>query len=168
MENEEGTNLAPPVMGRPTKYRPEYCREILEHFNVDFTNAAQTKPVPLNFLSAFARKIGVCRDTLGEWTKVHPDFSDAYKKAKALQKEHLITCALLGLFPPAAFIFTAKNITDMRDKFEQKQVVVLREGPKLTVGEIRAGLDAEEAVGTGLDMRSIEGEGSVDDSDHDG
>ena len=104
METGEGNNSPRPVMGRPTKYRPEYCREILEHFDVDFHNKSQTKAVPLNFLSAFARKIGVCRDTLDEWCKVHPEFSDAYKKAKALQKEHLITCGLLGFLDTCSYI----------------------------------------------------------------
>lgn len=34
-------------------------------------------------LTAFAGVIGVCRDTLNEWQREHPAFSDAVKVAKA-------------------------------------------------------------------------------------
>ncbi|MDD5010502.1 MAG: terminase small subunit [Phycisphaerae bacterium] len=119
--------------GRPTKYKPEYCEDIVKYFDIEYTKEVEvcftykngdTKETTelraenLQFLSGFARSIGVCRDTLDEWCKVYPEFSDAYKKAKELQREHLITCGLQGLFPAAAFIFTAKNLTDMRDKTE--------------------------------------------------
>ncbi len=42
-------------------------------------------------------------------------FSDAYKEAKELQKEFLMNLGLAGVTPAGAYIFTAKNITDMRD-----------------------------------------------------
>jgi hypothetical protein len=44
----------------------------------------------------------------------------AYNKAKEYQKFFLIENALAGLYNPTAFIFTAKNITDMRDQQEVK------------------------------------------------
>ena len=46
------------------------------------------------------------------------DFSETMKKARELQKEFLIHNSLQGLYNSTAFIFTAKNITDMRDKQE--------------------------------------------------
>jgi len=124
-------------MARPTKYKKEYCEEIIEFFSkppffereieyrnkdgdvykTEFKREANSLP----FISAFARKIGVCRDTINEWTKKHKEFSDSLKKAKELQKEFLITNGLLGLYQPTFAIFTAKNITDMRD---QKQVAI--------------------------------------------
>lgn len=108
--------------GRPTKYKPEYCQEIIDFFSVFPYNEKEGKMVAnqLPFLSAFARDIGVCHDTLIEWTKIHEEFSESYKNAKELQKEFLITNGLLGLYNPTAFIFTAKNITDMRDKQEHE------------------------------------------------
>ncbi|MEK7180123.1 MAG: hypothetical protein AAB706_01495 [Patescibacteria group bacterium] len=42
-------------------------------------------------------------------------FCNAYKEAKELQKEFLINLGLAGAAPPAFAIFTAKNVTDMRD-----------------------------------------------------
>ena len=118
--------------GRPTKYKEEYCEEIVKYFSVEpyrevivttegkNFSKEDVKLVPnqLPFLSAFARHIGVTHDTLIEWTNVHPEFSEAYKKAKELQKEFLIENGLQGLYNPAFAIFTAKNITDMRDKQE--------------------------------------------------
>ena len=76
----------------------------------------EERPNHLRFFSGFARENHLHIDTLNEWTRVYPEFSDAYKMAKELQKEHLITCGLLGLYQPAAYIFTAKNIAGMVDK----------------------------------------------------
>ncbi len=66
----------------------------------------------------FAVSIGVCVDTLNEWTKVHEEFSEAYKKCKNLQKDMLNDLAMRGFYNPTYTIFVAKNITDMRDKQE--------------------------------------------------
>ena len=55
--------------GRPTKYKPEYCQMLIEHM-------AQG----LSF-ETFAAVIKVNQDTLHEWVKVHPSFSEAKKVA---------------------------------------------------------------------------------------
>lgn len=57
-------------MARPTTYKPEYPEMLLEHMADGFT------------LDAFAGRIRVHRDTLHEWSKVHPEFSDAIKIGK--------------------------------------------------------------------------------------
>lgn len=111
-------------VGRPTKYRPEYCEKILEFFSqapfqeIKCPDTGNIKRFgnPMPFLSTFAKEIGVNQDTLHEWSRVHPEFSEALKKAKSLQKEFLITNGLLGLYNPTFAIFTAKNITDMRNE----------------------------------------------------
>jgi len=46
------------------------------------------------------------------------EFCNAYKEAKELQKEFLISIGLAGAAPAPFAIFTAKNVTDMRDKTE--------------------------------------------------
>ena len=116
--------------GRPTKYKPEYCAKMIEFFNISPTreivdvttsnNGATTEryreiPNKLPFISAFAREIGVNIDSLYEWEKEYDDFSEAMKIARELQKEFLIINGLNGSYNPTAFIFTAKNLTDMRD-----------------------------------------------------
>jgi len=50
-------------------------------------------------------------------------FAKAYKHCKAIQKDFLIQNGLTGASPASAFIFTAKNVTDMRDKVESEVTV---------------------------------------------
>ena len=78
----------------------------------------ETQPEDFPTLEKFARKIGVNGDTIVEWAKRFPAFSAAYNAAKDLQKEFLMDNGLAGHYPPAAFIFVAKNVTNMRDKTE--------------------------------------------------
>jgi hypothetical protein len=128
-------------MGRPTKYKDEYCEKLIEYFDIepyvkekvlyyykngDSKEQIQEVPNDLPLLSKFAASINVSRDTLHEWAHgidrdgnlKHPEFSDAYKKAKELQRAVLITNGLRGNYQTAFAIFTAKNLTDMRDKQE--------------------------------------------------
>ncbi len=86
-------------------------------------------------LHKFALSIGVDYKTVWMWaekgkeienmegeTEVLSDgfveFCNAYRDAKELQKEFLVDAGIAGAIPSAAYIFTAKNITDMRDKIE--------------------------------------------------
>lgn len=120
-------------MGRPTKYKPEYCEELIEYFNkepyrerkvthknkkgdewITYEDVANDLP----FLSQFAHSIGVTTSSLERWRKEYPEFSEAYKKAKEMQHNMLATNALRGLYQVAFSIFTAKNITSWRDKQE--------------------------------------------------
>lgn len=57
--------------GAPSKYKEAYCNEIITHCSDGSS------------ITSFAAEIGVCRDTITEWAKVHPEFSAAVKKAKA-------------------------------------------------------------------------------------
>jgi hypothetical protein len=53
--------------GRPSKYDPKYCRMVIDHMEHGLS------------FESFAGTIEVSRDTLYEWTKVHEEFSDAFK-----------------------------------------------------------------------------------------
>ena len=66
----------------------------------------------------FAYSIGVHRETLRNWCDVSPEFFAAYKKAEMLQKDILIQNGLMGGYEKTFAIFTAKNVTDMRDRQE--------------------------------------------------
>lgn len=55
--------------GRPSKYRPEYCSELIVHMAKGLS------------FESFAAVVAVNRDTLHEWCKVHEAFSDAKKEA---------------------------------------------------------------------------------------
>jgi len=67
------------------------------------------------FFAEFAREIGVYPDTLNKWAKTHKEFKLAYKMCQQLQKEFLIHNAIQGFYNATFAIFTAKNITDMKD-----------------------------------------------------
>lgn len=55
--------------GRPSKYKPEYCEQLVEHMNSGLS------------FESFAAIIDVNQDTLHEWVKVHEEFSEAKKRA---------------------------------------------------------------------------------------
>lgn len=122
-------------MGRPDKYKPEYCQMMKDFFDTEpyllielestreydvngniRKETSKKKPMPnrLPTFYKFAEKIGVDQTTLGEWKKKHKDFSLAFTRAKEQQKEFLMGLGLAGITPPAAFIFIASNLTDMK------------------------------------------------------
>jgi hypothetical protein len=106
--------------GRPTKYKPEYCEEIIRCFNQRPTRkrAGKTEANPPPLFIRFAIKIGVHYDTLQEWRKQHIEFSEAYKKAKKIQEAIMIEGAISGHYAPAFAIFAMKNMHAWRDKRE--------------------------------------------------
>lgn len=132
-------------VGRPTKYDPKLCEEIINFFDIapyyerkitttgknDYCKE-ETIDVAndLPHLITFARHIGVSIDTLNEWTRKHPEFSEALKTAKAINERMLAVNALKGLYQSTFSIFMAKNKFGWRDEqhlkgegFETKQIV---------------------------------------------
>ena len=113
--------------GRPTMYKPEYCEQMLEYFDVDpyrevtrinkKTGNEYTERIANRLPSfvGFASMIGVSRMTIQNWGKKYPDFLYAVTCAKACAEDILVTNTLLGLYNPQFSIFVAKNYTDMRD-----------------------------------------------------
>ena len=137
--------------GRPTKYKPEYAADIIKWFSVPKHTSFVKKEITIETtgkheveyqmvaadlptFEGFARSIEVNGDTIVEWANgrdenddlKYPEFSAAYKVAKDLQREFLIDNGLKGFYPPAAFIFTAKNVTTMRDVQETKNETDMR------------------------------------------
>lgn len=130
--------------GRPTKYKKKYAKMIIEFFDKPSSVSVLKKEIiksngtiereyiqmsaDLPTLESFAWSIGVDDVTIQRWSErtvtktskklKHPEFCIAYNKAKQMQKQFLVSLGLKGLAPPASFIFTAKNITNMRDKQE--------------------------------------------------
>ncbi len=98
--------------GRPTEYREEYCDLIIEHMASGLS------------MESFAGTLRVSRDSLYEWRKKHPRFSDSIKIGQDLS---LLFWEKLGLagstgrikgFNPATYIFTMKNKHRWRDQVE--------------------------------------------------
>jgi len=61
----------PRPIGRPTKYDPAYCDQIVEFCAGGYS------------LTAFAGHLGISRSTINEWAGAHSEFSEALKIAKA-------------------------------------------------------------------------------------
>ena len=70
MATKKGKAPARPI-GRPSKYKPEYCAAIVAHMS---EGASAT---------SFAAEIGVSRSTITEWAGEHPEFSAAVTRGKA-------------------------------------------------------------------------------------
>lgn len=59
--------------GRPTRYTPAYCNQILELATVGYGKAE------------IAAELQVDRRTLNAWIKAHPEFREAMRQAKELE-----------------------------------------------------------------------------------
>lgn len=113
-------------MARPTKWNEEKCIALAADMRKFFRDALkkfETDPSyrDIPFISKFCREVGqLTQETLNVKAKEFEELSDALKECKEIQKEILILGGLQSRFHPTAFIFTAKNITDMRDKTQQE------------------------------------------------
>ena len=89
--------------GRPSLYDPSYCDLAIE-YGMQGMNKTE-----------IAVEIGVHKDTLYEWIKVHPEFSDAIKKAEHAAERWYqkafrnLGTGVLEKGNATALIFAAKN-----------------------------------------------------------
>lgn len=125
-EIERLHNLNPPIaipprnIGCPTKYRPEYCDMLIDHMSAGYS------------FESFSAIVKTNRDTLFEWAKVHPAFSDAKRNA---YDENLLFWEKAGIenlrnygkessFNSTVWVFNLKNRHNWRDN---RDVVVQKE-----------------------------------------
>lgn len=122
-----------PSPGRPTDWRTEYNRQIIDFFDIKerFSVHYDGGDKPHLIASApplfedFAHSIGVNGDTLVEWADPaneakYPGFSAAYARAKEIQKNYLITCGVVNAGNSSFIQFMLKNNHGMREKTEQE------------------------------------------------
>lgn len=124
-------------VGRPSKYKPEYCDKIIEYCKShklterqvvkrtikddgSIDEVEEIRPLPPPTMFGFAASIGVCDDTLNQWTKDHPEFSAAVRQAKQIMANHVVSNAMAGNAPNSFAIFMMKNISNWVDKTESK------------------------------------------------
>jgi len=113
--------------GRPTKYRKSYCAALIAHMAGGLS------------FESFAGTIDVNRDTLYEWEKRHPQFSDAKKLGEGkslIWWERIGKAAMLGNdvklengqllsmrnFNTTMWIFAMKNRHGWRDRHDHQIV----------------------------------------------
>lgn len=115
---------------RASIYRPEYAILMLDYFGGPLTSIesrdvvtksgeirtiSEIVPNKLPMFVDFARTLGVYYITLTRWVEKHDDFAEAWRECKEMQKAFMIHNAMAGRYNSTFTIFTAKNITDMRD-----------------------------------------------------
>ena len=133
----------PPSSGQPTKYKPEYCQQLIDYFSIEPLEVIKEQEItgteggkyisrrlPQRFpwFEGFARKIGVHRNTLKNWCNEHPEFAESYETAKDLQREFLVDIGLSGATSASFAIFTMKNVCGWRDERDLKLKKAKEEG----------------------------------------
>lgn len=107
-------------VGRPSNYKPEYCQMLIDHREKGYT------------FESFAAVINVNQDTLYNWVKLFPEFSDAKKQAASKARLELERIGIEGMkgkirgFNVGAWVFYQKNAFDWTDnvKIETKDTTV--------------------------------------------
>lgn len=122
-------------MARPTKYTAEVCDRIIEFFDVEpFTEVDRVHPRTgveytervantLPTVEGFARSLGVSKQTLYTWCDKHPEFLDAFTRARDMQVDHLIQNGLLKHTAEGLTKFMLVNLSEYRDTKHVDQTV---------------------------------------------
>ena len=104
-------------IGRPTKYDESFCEQVIDYGKQGLS------------LTQIAFELDIHKDTLYDWKKSKPEFSDALKKARDYAQgfwENALKQAALGTNPegvtpnPTLMIFQMKN--RFPDEWREKQV----------------------------------------------
>jgi hypothetical protein len=132
---EYGLRQVTKKLGQPSKYKPRYCKEIVQYFDVDpiiykdITVADKNgnsiektveESVQIPMIYKFAKHIGISMPTMYEWCEKYPEFKEAYEMAKQMQLNVLVQNALRGNYNAFFSFQMAKNMFGWRDKVEQE------------------------------------------------
>jgi len=118
--------------GRPTKYKPEYCQDIIDYFDKPLVTQGKKQTVvgvrvvdlkcdvvqPPLFLCDYAKKIGVETSTLWEWGQTYPEFSKALKRVDELQERMFVAQGSVGNYTPYITGLVLRNKHGWRDKVD--------------------------------------------------
>ena len=106
------------VFGRPTLYRPEYCKRAIEFMGQGYS------------VTALAGHLGVTKNAVYEWMAAHRDFGDAINRGRAarvaaLEAKLLTTSQGVGV---TAAIFALKNADpdEWQDRYNTESTVNVR------------------------------------------
>lgn len=170
-------------MGRPSIYKPEYAKALLDYFNVppvreipetwynpDGSVKRESMKLVANppaHIGGFARSIGVSKMAVYEWARKYPDFGYAMLHARDMRRSMIIDNALAGLYNPlfaklaAANLFGWHDRQDVNHTGEVKSVIVRYHKPEREAlpegpktGLIPGGEDKEKAREAGPNKSS--------------
>lgn len=103
-------------VGRPSKYKPEFCEMLIEHMKTGLS------------FESFAPTVDVASSQLYEWEKKHPEFQEAKKRAFDWSRLFWEQTGIQGLwgnklvtFNSTVWIFNMKNRFGWRDVSEVNQ-----------------------------------------------
>jgi hypothetical protein len=122
--------------GRPTDYKPEYCEQLIEHMRMGYS------------YDTFAAVADVCVDTLYEWEKKHPEFSDAKKRARikgqlVWEQMGMQGMRTEGAFNSAVWIFNMKNRFKWHDQVKVEADIKTEDKKDERLNEVLALLQSE-------------------------
>ena len=120
--------------GRPTKYKKEYCEQIVAYFSAPPQIVAYERtyfadgtlknerpivmPAQFPSLYGFAAKIEVNIDSIYEWRDKHSEFSEAIARAQELQHNIWLVNGMSGQYNSQFAQFFGKNCLGYKDKVE--------------------------------------------------
>lgn len=131
--------------GRPTLYQGKRTCKALDAFAKGMTalnfNQRCTKP----HIAVF---FGVCEDTIFEWAKQYPEFSEALKRWET--RRDALAFEVRG-WSDARWIFCMKNWTDMKDRQDVSHNGNLTLNGKLSIEEMKkSAKDTSDGRSTGI------------------
>lgn len=97
-------------VGRPSKYRPEYCDEVIEMAKEGVG------------LAGYASKFEVAKSNLYDWANVHPEFSIALARAKAEEQAWWEKMGRQGMLIKGfnAVVWHKTMVAKFRDDYTEK------------------------------------------------
>lgn len=118
--------------GRPTKYDPSLCVDLIDFFNRplykkkiqrvlidgEWTDKEVEVANDSPWLIDWCMKHDICVDTPSNWAKKFPEFFLAYNKAKLLQERFFAELGIKGEHNGFMTFQTLKNVSGWRDKHE--------------------------------------------------
>lgn len=125
--------------GRPTKYKKEYCQELIDYFDQPpqeplykktyFINGQVksedpvVQPQEFPTFQGFAHFIGIDVVTLERWRDKHPEFCRAYTRAKQIQEDVWLRESMAGRYNAQFAKFFGVNCLGYKDKVEQETTI---------------------------------------------
>jgi preprotein translocase subunit Sec63 len=113
-----------PGEGGQSKYKPEYCEEMLEYFNRGLYKETKTfNKKELNDLPTFQYYSAVIRSithqTLLNWAAEHKEFGEVFNKCKKIQENILVQGGISRAYDPGFVKFILNSVSDtFKEKIE--------------------------------------------------